>query len=57
MKLKQELADYLDIHDILQYCNNNLLDFRMWITYNRAPYDNGHPIGEEIQVYFQIMGQ
>lgn len=23
---------------------------RMWITYNRAPYDNGHPIGEEVQV-------
>lgn len=22
----------------------------MWITYNRAPYDNGNPIGEEIQV-------
>lgn len=22
----------------------------MWITHNRAPYDNGHPIGEGIQV-------
>ena len=34
----------------------------MWITYNRAPYDNGNPIGEEIQVYllffqFGIMNQ
>ena len=27
-----------------------LVTCRMWITYNRAPYDNGNPIGEEIQV-------
>ena len=22
----------------------------MWIVYNRAPSDNGHPLGEEVQV-------
>ncbi|KAK8817616.1 hypothetical protein WA538_004335, partial [Blastocystis sp. DL] len=37
--LKQEMIDFLAIYDVLQ----------MWITYNRAPYDNGHPIGEEVQ--------
>ncbi|KNB43952.1 hypothetical protein JH06_2334 [Blastocystis sp. subtype 4] len=37
--LKQEMIDYLEIYDVLQ----------MWIVYNKAPYDNGHPIGEEVQ--------
>lgn len=28
----------------------------MWITYNRAPADNGHPLGEEVQVEFNSFG-
>ncbi|KAK8829397.1 hypothetical protein WA577_004662 [Blastocystis sp. JDR] len=38
-KLKEEMADFLDIFDVLE----------MWIVYNRAPSDNGHPLGEEVQ--------
>ena len=38
-KLKKEIAEFLDIYDVLY----------MWITYNRAPADNGHPLGEEVQ--------
>ena len=28
----------------------------MWIVYNRAPFDNGHPIGEEVQVTVEALG-
>lgn len=30
------------------------MDCSMWITYNRAPADNGHPLGEEVQVEFNF---
>ena len=44
------MIDYLEIYDVLQSKTGWTLIYRMWIVYNKAPYDNGHPIGEEVQV-------
>ena len=51
------MIDYLEIYDVLQSMIDLVLIYRMWIVYNNAPYDNGHPIGEEVQVgtYHQML--
>lgn len=44
------MVDFLEIYDVLQFQFCFTVINRMWIIYNKAPYDNGHPIGEEVQV-------
>lgn len=44
------MVEYLEIYDVLMSQIGLNVIHRMWIVYNKAPYDNGHPIGEEVQV-------